>query len=61
MTFKPRSFKDPQTQEKKPAQPVGKWNPPVREPMPPVQAVIEPNYVSTTTDPLRKITRKPRG
>lgn len=62
MTFKPRGFKNPQLQKKTPTERVGKWNPPVKEnPIPVRNAVIEDNYVSSVNDPLRKITRKPRG
>jgi hypothetical protein len=62
MTFKPRSLVNPMKREKNPVQKIDRWNPPIKdEPISVPRATIEPNQISTPDDPLRRITRKPRG
>lgn len=62
MKFKPRNFLNPMQREKTPLQKIDKWNPPVKDnPIPVPRATIEPNQVSSVDDPLKKMTRKPRG
>ena len=62
MTFKPRNFLNPLKREKNPLQKIDKWNPPTKSDNISVpRATIEPNVTSYVDDPLRKMTRKPRG